>query len=153
MNNELQNELPNNNNGWMNQHDVISFLQMNNPGVNQTARAFYLRDVGMGLDFNELTNKALTKLGYTQNAIEQSVRHKFRKYLNVLVNDFLNNPESDPFENNTVPQLYHNFVTSQQNNIDYRVARYNLLSNYLNNNQHQEFYQAMTLPELECLGW
>jgi hypothetical protein len=147
-------QVNNNNNDNFEQHpDVIHFLESNNPTVEIMARAYYARDVAMNLGFNNIVAKAFNKLNYTPGGINRVIRNGFMRYIDGLMRQFLQNPDIDPFGGVGIPQLYEEYVENNRNEIEYRVERYNFLMNFINTNDHFEFYKNMTNDELVYIGW
>ncbi len=141
------------NNNWEQHQDVIDFLASNNPTTNLMARAYYARDTGMELDFNNIVTKTFNKLGYTPEGINRFIKNGFSSYINNLTRQFLENPNYNLLDERTISQLYEVYIESNRPEMEYRTQRYNFLSNFVNNNDHLGFYSNMTENELVYIGW
>jgi len=143
----------------------MSFNQENNVDnqVVDLAMSYYTRDLEMGLTFNEIKDKALTKLGYNNESIQNYIKRMFIRFVNNRVCQFNNYISVDlenfnmhcNFDNNyhlNFYQLFNEFRMQDIiiNNIQERLNKFNILSNI---NNHYDFYSSMTVNELMHLGY
>ena len=130
--------------------DVKTFLDEENPTVDTIAKAYLARDNIMNLDFNNLREQYLRKLGYTNESIQQHLNHKVKEHLYSLVNTFLKEPTSTA--NYNFLDEFNKVMTSEEtvNYINSKNERYESLSVI---SDHLNFYQSLTKEELSYLGW
>lgn len=130
--------------------DVKNFHNMTEPSVDIMAKAYFTRDIIMNKSLESKKESILKKLGYTHEKIQRYIDYEFKKHLYTLVDKFLKNPNNDT-EYNFLNE-YNEFKLSEgiKNYTETRKQRFEIL-NVINN--HQDFYMAMTVEELEYLGW
>ena len=136
-----------------------------NGNVQDIATAYYNRDVQMNIDFNSAKDFSLAKLGYTQEMIQKSIQIRFSRHVNDIVVQYhqnvqFNNGQIELANINNMPnmfnisihQMFENFRNSDmiRNLVNQRMNRMNVLYNI---NNHQEFYNQMTLAELGYIGF
>jgi len=145
----------NTNNDWESSNAVVAFYNSKTIDVNTMVSAYYERDVGMGLIFNEVATNALDKLGYTSESVKRIIKNRFRNKMKMMINDLLNETNSSTVKLSSLPDQYKEYFQSNeiQNLISVRNTRLNELTSFVNNNDHLGFYSNMTVNELSYLGW
>jgi len=141
---------------------IVDNVDFVNGNVQDIANAYYQRDVQMNLDFQQVKNHALRKLGYTQDSIQRIVLNRFVRHINDIVGQYNQNVmfNNNQFIVNNLPNMYNISIhqmfedfrnTELINNLVNRhLDRGNVLSNI---NNHSVFYNHMTREELGYLGW
>jgi len=111
---------------------------------------YYLRDIEMNLNNSETINTALVKLGY-YNIDVQSEINKFllESLITKITNELKDNWDS-PIKNKTLNELLTNELNPL---LIERIERWNTLSKYLTKNDTFDFYNNLTLNELNYLGY
>jgi len=142
--------------------DNVDFV---NGSVQDIANAYYQRDVQLNLDFQQVKNHALRKLGYTQDSIQRIVLNRFSRHINDIVGQYnqnimFNDNQFNVADANNLPnmfnvsihQMFEDFRNSEliNNLVNKLLDRGNVLTNI---NNHLEFYNNMTREELGYLGW
>ena len=119
-----------------------------------TVNAYYQRDVNMNMNNNNNIINNLKKLGYYLININLEEEKYFKSK---LISKIKNNPLDVFFQENI-----HNFISELKNTNDYisfiqrvnhRLERASELYNNCNNNDIYNFYSALTLDELNYLGY
>lgn len=119
-----------------------------------TINAYYHRDVTMNLNNTNTIINSLKKLGYFNININLE-EEKFLK--SKLISKIKNEPLDIFYQQNI-----HNIMTEIKNTNDYatfiqrvnhRLERVNELNNHCNDNDVYNFYSALTLDELNYLGY
>lgn len=120
---------------------------------NNTINAYYQRDITMNLNNANTIVQSLKKLGYynVNNMEEESylkaqiinwIKHNsYQQHLNLTISDIISQIINT--------QDYSHFV----NRLNHRIERSNNLSGYINLSDTFEFYSALTLDELNYLGY
>ena len=131
--------------------DVKTYLNEKKPSVTTIAKAYLARDNIMKLNFNNLKEEHLKKLGYTDESIQQNINHKLKGHLYSLVNHFLKQPIIENAEHNFLDE-YNKFMSSEDTvtYIESKKKEYKSLSII---SDHLQFYQSLTKDELMYLGW
>jgi hypothetical protein len=144
---------------------IVDNVDFVNGNVQDIANAYYQRDVQMNLDFQQVKNHALRKLGYTQDSIQRIVLNRFARHINDIVGQYnqnvmFNDNQFSVANVNNLPNMYNISIhqmfedfrnTELINNLVNRhLDRGNVLTNIDN---HSEFYNHMTREELGYLGW
>ena len=75
--------------------DVKTFLSEKDPTVDIIAKAYFARDHIMNLDFNNLKQQQLEKLGYTDDRIQSHLNYRVKNYLHSLVDKYLEEPPNE----------------------------------------------------------
>jgi len=142
--------------------DNVDFV---NGSVQDIANAYYQRDVQLNLDFQQVKNHALRKLGYTQDSIQRIVLNRFSRHINDIVGQYnqnimFNDNQFNVADANNLPnmfnvsihQMFEDFRNTEliNNLVNKLLDRGNVLTNI---NNHLEFYNNMTREELGYLGW
>lgn len=131
--------------------DVKTFLNKENPTVDIIAKAYFARDNIMNLDFNNLKQQHIEKLGYTDERIKNHIRYKVKNHLYSLVDKFLEEPLNNEVNYNFLDES--NKIMASEKTVKYiktRKERYTSLSAI---SDHLQFYQSLTQEELYILGW
>ena len=136
----------------MNIDQVLNSFEHNeNPSKEEVANAYYARDVSMNLSFKSQFDWAMKKLSYDPSTYESYKNGLFKSKADRLVKDFLNDPSNPP--NVDLQQLYTDTLKEAEVTLSLRRVRWQHFTNFLNNNDHLGFYQAMDASELAYLGW
>ena len=101
------------------------------------ANAYYIRDIeGFNLNLRDVFFRAVSKLGLNP---EKSLLNKYKAGILEDYKDI----------------SYTDFLKLQLESLDYKqqMKRYNILTKFLHNNNHREFYLNLSKNELEYLGW
>lgn len=125
------------------------------PSQNEIADCYYDRDIRLNINNNQTIINAMKKLGYLnfnyndevvkyerlllQNYINNNYRNSIN--VNMKINDILNNIKQT--------NEYHNFIEQLNNRLNKSI----IFSKYINDNDTKEFYQSLTIEELEILGF
>lgn len=130
--------------------DVKPYLNEEDPTVNTIAKAYLARDNIMELNFNNLKEEYLKKLGYTNERIQQNVNHKVKEHLYSLVNSFLQQPTSSA-DYNFLDEF--NKVMTSEETVKYIETKKERYDSLVVISDHLQFYQSLTKDELMYLGW
>lgn len=133
---------------------VNEFSNCNNPTREQTANAYYARDRFMNISFERQFHDAMKKLGYDPSTYEPLFKEKVKKIVDDIINNFMNDPNANNAEGDIdLNNILRNVQAEIHPLINMKRVRYNYFLQFLNNNDHRGFYQAMEMNELICLGW
>jgi len=115
-----------------------------------TINAYYTRDVTNNTNNNNTIVNHLTKLGYTNQNINNDTS------LNILLNNIrveLTNNWNSNIRNRTINDLIFDTHLYQNNQNIIRITRLNELQPYINKNDTYDFYNHLTIEELSYLGY
>lgn len=111
---------------------------------------YYLRDIELNLNNQDTIRKALQKLGYYNIDIQTEL---FNSYLEALItkirNELTSNRDS-PIRNKTINEI---MVYESNPALMYRFERANILAPFLTHTDTFDFYNNLTLEELNYLGY
>ena len=111
---------------------------------------YYSRDLEMNLNSSNSILKALIKLGYYNIDYEAEFnKFKLETLLTKIKNELSSNWNSS-IKTKTLNEIFTNETSPE---LTYRLERSNLLSNFLTYNDTLEFYNNLTIKELEYLGY
>ena len=119
-----------------------------------TINAYYQRDLNLNLNNANTIAQCLTKLGYHQLNVniteEVFIKSKIISWIK-------NNPYSN-FPNVMLVDIINDIRNSTEylqfaDRLNHRIARYNELGNFTNSSDIYAFYSALTLDELNHLGY
>ena len=138
---------------WQQNNDVVEFENSENPSKDLMARAYYLRDLGMGLTFEHVFNHSIDKLGLNPLNYENLIKAEFQLEARYRLNAFFENPENQFYNN--LAEAYNSFVEEKLNSEEYvnRRQKYENLLQIYHNNNHEQFYLVLSEDDLACLGW
>ena len=125
---------------------IKEYYDIEDPNLEQMAKAYTIRDIYYNLNLNEIKNNAIEKLGYKN--FDEYVNNKVIHYVREKTKDYLNN-----LDNNSLLDIkeIRNRITIDnlyiQNN---NRSRCEILENA---NSIKEFYNLCTIDELLYLGW
>jgi hypothetical protein len=119
-----------------------------------TINAYYARDLAMGLSNSNTVVSHLKKLGYW----DLNATVKEQSYIKNKISHWIKTHEYTDIVNVGVPNLVTEIRASQDytlftNRLNQRLERANQLVAYINNSNTYEFYSALTLEELNTLGY
>ena len=104
----------------------------------------------MNINNSETILNALTKLGYYNINIQSELYNFYLETLLTKIKNELKNNWNSSIKNKTLNELL-TLETSPA--LITRIERSHNLSNYLSSNDTLEFYNCLTLEELEYLGY
>jgi len=151
-NNIVNNEVNNEENNYANYNSlddipqIKEYYDIEDPNLEQMAKAYTIRDIYYNLNLNEIKNNAIEKLGYKN--FDEYINNKVIHYVREKTKDYLNN-----LDNNSLLDIkeIRNRITIDnlyiQNN---NRSRCEILENA---NSIKEFYNLCTIDELLYLGW
>ena len=137
----------------MDQNNYIqAFINSNNPSKEQTAYAYYHRDLIMNISLQEAFQKSTEKLAISPEGRIQYIDNLFKLHVNNYLKDFLINKNN---LNHEINFNYDEFYNNQINTQRYinAVNKYNELYQYFQNEDHLGFYMALTINDLCSLGF
>jgi hypothetical protein len=123
-----------------------------------TIDAYYKRDIDMELNNSDTVIKALTKLNYYNiNYDNENKNYFLKKLTNILTDELYLNWNSD-IKNKTINQILDDIKESKDysifnDNLNYRINRNLQLEEYIQCIDIYYFYNALTLQELNYLGY
>ena len=135
-------------------NDALSKLQIDDNllgnNKNYTVDTFYKRDNLMNINGNNQIINSLKKLGYYN--IDQN------NECNNYISNFVLSKTKDMDKTKTINKLFDEFKESTEyknfvHNINSRIGRALVLSSFINSNDTLNFYNALTLEELNYLGY
>ena len=130
--------------------DVKTFLDEKDPTVDIIAKAYFARDNIMNLDFNNLKQQQLEKLGYTDNKIQSHIKYRVKNYLHSLVDQYLEEPLNEVSYNFLDES---NKIMASEETVKYIETRKERYANLNAITDHLQFYQSLTQDELYYVGW
>lgn len=120
-----------------------------------TVNSYYNRDVQLNLNNNNTIIKSLKKLGYYNIDLDTETKHlSLSLLLQKIHNELTSNWESQ-IKNKTLSELLSNNVYTDQR-YTYLITKHNrslVLSEYINSTDTFDFYNNLTLKELNYLGY
>ena len=125
-----------------------SNLEINNHQL--TVNMYYSRDLEMNLNNQHTIIKALDKLGYYNINIQSELYNFYLESLISKIKNELTNNWNSSIKNKTINEL---LVYDSNPYLMNKVDRSNTLSEYLTKNDTFDFYNSLTLEELEYLGY
>ena len=133
------------------QQTLTNFENNNNPSQVEVANAYYARDQDMNLSFKDQFEWAMKKLNYNPSTYDNFRKNQFRRRVDKLVEDFLN----DPTQNGTIQlvQIREQVTNDVESIINLRRQRWHHFKTIFENNNHLGFYQTMDTSELAYLGY
>ena len=123
-----------------------------------TIDAYYKRDVDMELNNSDTVIKAIKKLNYYNiNYDNENKNYFLKKLTNILTDELYLNWNSD-IKNKTINQILDDIKESKDysifnDNLNYRINRNLQLEEYIQCIDIYYFYNALTLQELNYLGY
>lgn len=138
-----------------NQQILNQFENDINPSQQLTAEAYYRRDIMMNRNFNDVFEHSMKKLGYHPDSYQTLRNNMFQRRVRELSEYYINNinDNNNNIGNMTLERI-HNIVEEQVNHIiNLRQQKYNYYHQFLNGNNHQQFYHAMDIGDLIYLGY
>lgn len=137
---------------YNNQQILNQYENDANPSRQLTAEAYYRRDLVMNRAFNEVFDHCMRKLSYHPDTYQNLRNSMFQRRVKELAENYINNNNNEVAEM-TFGMIY-NMVENEVNNIiNLRQQKYIFFQQFLNNNNHQQFYHAMDISELIYLGY
>ena len=136
-----------------------------NENIKAIANSYHIRDIEMNITFDLVKGPALKKLGYNVESIRSNILSKFDNYLKELsigikdkivwnnnVPSLDNNVLQDYSYNQSIIDLFNSFMNKDEvvAYFNHHQSRMNVLSAI---DDHKSFYEAMTMEELNYLGW
>lgn len=129
-----------------------NFANAENPPQELTAQAYYARDIEMNLDFHQQFEHSMRKLGYHPNTYQTYRVAMFKKRIEEITNNFIENPVNNMELN--LGEIYNNVMNEITNIINLRQERWNFFQQFVNmDDGHRLFYAAMNEAELSYLGF
>lgn len=111
---------------------------------------YYSRDIESNLNNSQTIIKALTKLGYYNINIQSELYDYYLDSLLVKIKNELKNNWNSSIRNKTLNDL----ITYEASpSLISRIERANVLSVYLTKEDTFDFYNSLTLEELNYLGY
>lgn len=137
---------------------INEFINSENPNKHLIVNAYVARDAINNLDSYDNRKKHLEKLGYTLEKINEYQTKKQTDYINKYIENFyLDNNNDEDINYNSIIVHYHNSFDYQnvQKKIELKLSRFNVLNNLLEISKHNnyDFYNALSIEELNFLGW
>ena len=116
---------------------------------NTIANQYFQRDIEKGLDFKNVFENATNKLCLSQVGMNSLINNIFMVHVKNETKKYLKNKTGDLTFN------YDKFKKDKLETLEYQnmIKKYNFLQFFLVNNQHLEFYQALTENDLCDLGY
>ena len=133
------------------QQTLTNFENNNNPSQVEVANAYYARDQDMNLSFKDQFEWAMKKLNYNPSTYDNFRTIRFRRRVDELIQDFLN----DPTQNDTINliKIKEEVTNNIESTIKLRRQRLDHFKNIFEKDDHVGFYHAMDKSELEYLGY
>ena len=131
---------------------IQEYLNNDNPTVQQTANAYYQRDLIMNISFEDAFKGSVNKLCISPEGIIKTIDYLFKLHINNYINNYLQN------KNDINHEMYFNYNDFYNEHINTQryinsVNKYNNLGHYYQNNDHLGFYLALNLVDLSVLGF
>ena len=115
-----------------------------------TVNAYYLRNLEMNINNNNNIIKSLKKLGYYNLDVEEEYKRYYIDTLFKKIDNELSNNWDSSIKNKTINDLMSDNIDPS---LTSRIDRSNILSKYLNKDDTLDFYNDLTLEELNYLGY
>ena len=125
---------------------------IDNQSREEIADLYYNRDLNMNLSFANQFDWAMNKLGYHPKTYQSFVENKFKSHVKQLLSDFMENENNSP-SNLDLVQIRNHVENECQTFLEIKKQKYQLYSEFFNNNNHRGFYHAMEVSELCYLGY
>lgn len=124
----------------------------------ETAMAFYMRDNLMNTNTNNQIIDSLKKLRYYNIDLMTEERNYILDHLAQTINIELNNNWDSDIKSKTINDMILQIKQSQNYKLflimlNSRIGRAMVLSKFINYNDTFNFYDALTLNELQFLGY
>lgn len=119
-----------------------------------TVNAYYQRDLNNGLNNLNTIVKSLKKLGY----YEININIEEELFVKSKVTQWIKNNTCSNLINMNMQNLFSEIKNTNEYNefeqrLNHRIERANNLNIYKNDTDVYSFYSALTLEELNCLGF
>ena len=125
---------------------IKEYYDIENPNLEQMAKAYTIRDLHYKFNLNEIRNNAIEKLGYKN--FDEYVNNKVLHYVKEKTNDYLKNLDNNSFLN--IKEIKNQITID---NLYIQSDNRSRCEIFENANSIKEFYSSCTIDELLFLGW
>ena len=135
---------------------VQEFLTTAIPNKDTIVNAYVARDTIMELDFNEMKQKHIRKLGYTLDKIDEYQAKKQEEYvINNITQQYGEYIKDGNYNEINIEMIVNNYKDSvdyqqTKQTVDFRIGKFNKLAS---TETVEDLYNSLNVNELKYLGW
>ena len=114
------------------------------------ADVYYARDLDMNLNFHNQFDMAMKKLRYHPSTFEDTIVGRINSRVKDITSQYLKDKNST---NINLQEIENSIRNDFINEKTLKLNKFNSFNSFLETDDHRGFYHAMTLEELDYLGF
>ena len=128
--------------------EINKYLKEKDPSHDEIIKAYSIRDEYYGLNFEDVKNQVLDKLGISKKSLDENLMYESRQNAINMIDAYMKNKQ----ETNII-DLSEIFSNNTEDRIE-RIARAKERRERLESIDNiKEFYGEFSIDELSTLGW
>lgn len=143
--------------GWQTNEHVQHFLNNENPTHNQIIEAYYIRDINMNVNIEDVFETCVRGMGINPSDYEKQIQYKFRRENEDKLKEILKHTIEYPAheETYTISLNFNNYLMNELGSEEYKKKLYDYRQMEIlkNENNHKGIYRLIDSINLHGLGW